>query len=45
MSDLYLINGLVYLDRQFVPMTLRLSGGKLHLLPPDAPLGLSLIHI
>ena len=39
MSDLYLINGLVYLDRQFVPMTLRLSGGKLHLLPPDAPLG------
>lgn len=39
MSDLYLINGLVYLDRQFAPMTLRLSGGKLHLLPPDAPLG------
>ena len=39
MSDLYLINGLVYLDRQFVPMTLRLSGGKLPLLPPDAPLG------
>ena len=39
MSDLYLINGLVYLDRQFVPMTLRLSGGTIHLLPPGAPLG------
>lgn len=35
MSDLFIVNGLVYLDRQFQPKTIHVRDGKLHLLEPE----------
>ena len=38
MGETYLVNGRVYLGRRFEEKTLRLSGGKLRVLEPDAPI-------
>lgn len=38
MADTYIVNGLVYLGRKFEEKTLRISGGKLQVLEPDAAL-------
>lgn len=35
MSDLFIVNGLVYLDRKFQPKTIHVRDGKLHLLEPE----------
>ena len=38
MDESYIINGRVYIGRRFEEKTLRLSGGKLRVLEPDAPI-------
>lgn len=38
MGESYIINGRVYIGRRFEEKTLRLSGGKLRVLEPDAPI-------
>lgn len=38
MGETYLVNGRVYLGRRFEEKNLRLSGGKLQVLEPDAPI-------
>lgn len=39
MEKTYLVNGLVYLEHTFRPATVCMEGGKLRILPPDAPCG------
>ena len=34
MNDMYIVNGLVYVDRQFQNKTIHIEDGKLHLLEP-----------
>lgn len=47
MGETYLVNGRVYLGRRFEEKTLRLSGGKLQVLEPDAsiPAGAEVVDV